>query len=100
MADSVTGIPVYTLADLATAGAGANVIGADTDGDTDSVVVRDRWNQYAAVAVSDHPADGGDGNERAVFVSKSLNNIWRLAKSKLGTATGDGSTVGDFIIPE
>ena len=101
MADSITGIPVYLLADLAVASAGANVIGADTDGDTDSVVVRDRWNQYAAVAISDHPADQGDGNERAVFVSKSLNNVWRLASAKLGTVTGSGDgTDGDFVVPE
>jgi hypothetical protein len=99
MADSVTGIPVFTLAALKTAGAGANQIGAVTDGDTDSVVVRDRWNQRAVVAVSDHPADGGDGNERAVFVSESLNNVWRLGNSKLGSFVGneDGP---DIVVPE
>lgn len=98
MADSVTGIPVFTLADLATASAGANVVGTTTDGDAASVVVRSYWNQRAVVAVSDHPADLGDGNERAVFVSESLNDVWRLGKAKLGTADGD-ETGPDIVIP-
>ena len=103
MADSVTGVPVFTLADLRTIGAGANQIGGITDGDTDTVVVRDRWNQRAVVAVSDHPADGGDGNERALFVQDSLNNVWRLGRAKLGTAVVNdtaGAVDGrDIVIP-
>lgn len=99
MADSVTNVPVFTLADLKTASAGANVIGAVTDGDTDSVVVRDRWNQFASVAVSDAPNDGGDGEERAIYVSKSLNNVWRRQKATIGTFDGneDGPNI---VIPE
>jgi hypothetical protein len=104
MADSVTGVPVYLLADLATAGAGANVLGADTDRDAASVVVRDRWNQRAVVAVSDHPADGGDGNERALFVSEGLNHPWILGGAKLGTYDVNdtaGAVDGtDIVIPE
>ena len=89
MADSVTGIPVFTLADLQTAGAGANQIGSVTDGDTDSVVVRDRWNSYATVAVSDAPGDGGDAGERALYVQKSHNNVWRRQKAIIGTFGGN-----------
>ena len=99
MADSITGVPVFTLAALKTIGAGANVIGAVTDGDTDSVVVRDRWNQVAVVAVSDAPGDGGDGTERAVFVSKALNNVWRRQNATIGTF--DGNEDGPhLVIPE
>ena len=99
MADSVTGVPVFTLAALKTIGAGANVIGAATDGDTDSVIVRDRWNQFASVAVSDAPGDGGDAGERAIYVSKSLNNVWRRQKAIIGTF--DGNEDGPhFVIPE
>ena len=101
MADSVTGIPVFALADLKTAGAGANVIGGTNDNDTvpEAVVVRDRWNQRAVVAVKDHPADGGDAAERAVFVQDSHNNVWRLAGAKLGSF--DGNEDGPHIvIPE
>lgn len=94
MADSVTGIPVYTMADLAVASAGANVIGEDTDRDSDTVVARQRWDSVAVVAISDHDADGGDAGERAIFVQKSHNSIWRLAKAKLGT-----STAADYVIP-
>ncbi len=99
MADSVTGVPVFTLADLKTASAGANVIGGVTDGDLDAVVVRSRWDQFAAVAVSDAPVDGGDAGERAIFVSKSLNNVWRRQKATIGTF--DGNEDGPhFVIPE
>lgn len=100
MADSVSGAPVFTLADLKIIGAGANVIGGTTDGDLATVVVRDRWNQVATVAVSDHPADEGDGLERAYFVQSCHNGIWRLAGAKLGTAKGDENTnAQDFVIP-
>ena len=100
MADSVNGLAVVTLADLKVASAGANIIGAFTDADTDEVVIRDRWNQVASVAVSDHPADGGDGAERAIFTSDCLNGVWRLAGAKLGTAEGDENTnAQDFVIP-
>tara|TARA_R110000851_G_scaffold27751_4_gene77839 strand:- start:647 stop:934 length:288 start_codon:yes stop_codon:yes gene_type:complete len=95
MADSVTGVKVFTLAQLKTIGAGANVIG-DTGIDG---VVRDRWNARAVVAVSDHPADGGDGNERAIFVQNSLNNVWRLGGAKRGGQTGDKSGP-QVVIPE
>jgi hypothetical protein len=101
MADSVTGVPVFTLAQLKTIGAGANVVGDTTDGDTvpEAVVVRDRWNQFATVAVSDAPGDGGDGLERAYYVSKSLNNVWRRQKADIGTF--DGNEDGPhFVIPE
>ena len=99
MADSVTGIPVFTLADLATASAGANVVGGVTDGDTDSVVVRSRWDQTAAVAVSDAPVDGGDAGDRAIYVSKSLNNAWRRQGAIIGTM--DGNEDGPYlVIPE
>ena len=94
MADSVTGIKVFTMAQLRTKSAGANQIG-DTGIDG---VVRSAWNQRAAVAVSDHPADNGDGNERAVFVSESHNNIWRLGGAKLGTVKGT-TTGPDIIVP-
>lgn len=107
MADSVTGIPVFTLADLRVAGAGANVIGGTTDNDLpsgDPVVVRSRWNERAVVIVRDHPADQGDGAERAIFVNHSLNNAWRLGNAKLGTAqTNDtaGAVDGvDIVIPQ
>lgn len=99
MADSVTGAPVFTLASLKTASAGANVIGGTTDADVASVVVRDRWNQVAVVAVSDAPGDGGDGLERAYYVSKSLNNVWRRQNATIGTF--DGNEDGPhFVIPE
>jgi hypothetical protein len=99
MADSVTSIPVFTLADLKTADAGANVIGSVTDGDADSVVVRDRWNAVATVAVSDAPGDGGDGNDRALYVQKSHNNVWRRQGAQIGTFTGneDGPYI---VVPE
>ena len=178
MADSVTGIPVFTLADLKVASTGPNTVGTVIDNDdltittagtnasavsqtvaatgiatsgaatgitvtitvgvsgectsavvsgegftaadtvtvsaingdamdtntvltVDAVtgVVRDKWNGVAVVAVSDHPADGGDGNERAVFVSKSLNNVWRLGKATQGSFDGneDGPNI---VIPE
>jgi len=106
MADSVSGIPVFTLANLRVKSAGANVVGAVTDGDGDSVVLRTASRPYAtvSVAVSDHPADGGDGEERAIFVNKTLNGSWELGDSKLGTAvvTGaSGTAVGgrDIVIP-
>jgi hypothetical protein len=66
--------------------------------------VRDRWNQRAVVAVSDHPADGGDAADRAYFVSEYLNGPWRLGGAKLGTATTNdtaGAVDGqDIVIPE
>ena len=101
MADSVTGIPVFTLAELAVASAGANQIGGilETTVVGSNVVatsvVRDKWNGTAIVAVADHPSDGGDGNERAVFVQKSLNNVWRLAGARL--IQGDDSK--NVIVP-
>jgi hypothetical protein len=179
MADSVTGVPVYVLADLKVANQGANAVGESVDNeeftittpgtnatkvsaagllatsfttsgsgvggtvvvtvgvsgevtkaifsggsgyvatdtitideidddamDTDCVLtidtiqaLRSRWNSRAAVAVSDHPADGGDGNERTIFVSDSLNNVWRAGRAKLGGQTGneDGPQI---VIPE
>lgn len=180
MSDSVSGVPVFTLADLAVASAGVNSVGpvsdadtltittpgtnaslsagefiatgvvhsgsgtggtvfvtvdgagivlfarlvgvtglADTDtitideidsdaNDTDCVltvddasdiVVRSRWNSRAVVAVVDHDADDGDGNERAYFVSDSMNNVWRLGRAKLGGETGneDGPQI---VIPQ
>ncbi len=99
MADSVTGVPVFTLSRLKTIGADANVIGAVTDADGDSVVVRDRWNARAAVAVSDSPADGGDGGERAIYVQESLNNVWRLGRAKLGGQAGDEDGP-QIVVPE
>lgn len=103
MADSSTNIPVFTLADLLDITSDANIVGAGTDGDADAVVVRSGWNNVAVVAVSDHPADLGDGNERAIFVSKSLHNAWRLGGATLGTASFvdgvDGIEGPDLIIP-
>jgi hypothetical protein len=105
MADSVTGVPVFTLAELKTAGAGANQIGGILEttivgGNVVATkVVRDRWNQYGVVAVADAPNDGGDGLERAIYVSKSLNNVWRRQKATIGSF--DGNENGPhFVIPE
>jgi hypothetical protein len=45
--------------------------------------VRSRPDQYATVACSEL---GG-----ALFVSKSMGNVWRLAKAKPGNALGSGA---------
>lgn len=100
MSDSVTGVPVFTLAELAVASAGANQIGEITETTVlgsnvaEVAIPRQRWDSVAVVAVSDHDSDGGDAAERAIFVQKSHNSIWRLAKAKLGT-----SDAADYVIP-
>lgn len=105
MADSVSGVPVFTLAELAAIAGPANSIGSVTEttvvgGNTaESVVVRDRWNQVATVAVADAPGDGGDAGERAFYVSKSLNNVWRRQKATIGTFDGN-ETGPHFVIPQ
>lgn len=105
MADSVTGVPVFTLAELKTIGGIANslhevtevtVLGSNTP---EVVVVRSRWDQTATVAVADAPTDGGDAGERALYVSKSLNNAWVRQGAKVGTFYGNED--GPFVvIPE
>ena len=99
MADSVTGVPVFLLADLKTIGAGANALGNVADSDTDTVQVRDRWNKAAAVAVSDAPGDLGDGNERVIYTSKSLNNVWVRQGAKIGTFQGTDAGPS-IVVPE
>ena len=96
----------FKMADLATAGAGANQLGSITDnangdGSGDSVVVRDRPDSRAIVLVTDHPASGADG---VLFESKWLNGPWVLGGAKLGThvVTGSGQdpiTGQDMVHP-
>ena len=82
------GVAQFTLAELATNGAGANQIGSITDGEGDTVTVRDRWNSVAICLVTDHPASGADG---VIFESKWLNSPWVLGGAKLGTAVVTGN---------
>ncbi len=78
--------PQVVLADLASASAGANVIGTG---------IRSRWDQTATVEVTDAP-DGKGGTESAFYVSKSLNNAWRRQDAIIGTMTGDED--GPYIV--
>ena len=75
-----------TLAELADISDDVNGVGG-----VGGEFVRDRWNQFATVQVTDA------GN--AYFVSKSMHNVWRRGKAKLGTATGNEEGP-DYVIPQ
>jgi hypothetical protein len=86
MADSVSGVSVFTTAALVNATGTTNTtLGSVIDSNGDSVVLRSRWDSVATVAVSDAPGDLGDGNERVLYVSKSLGAPWHRQAAKPGT---------------
>ena len=84
MADSKTGVPVFTIAELADAADPVNDLGVVVDNDAVGTLPRQRWDSVATVAVVDAPGDLGDGNARVHYVSKTLGSPWLRIGSKLG----------------
>mgnify|MGYP006092300461 FL=1 len=85
MADSVTGVGVFTLTELSTISDPVNTtLGGLLDSEGDAIVLRSRWDSVATVIASDAPGDLGDGNERVHYVSKSLGAPWYRQDAKPG----------------
>jgi hypothetical protein len=102
------GIAEVVIASIVSKAHNVNLVGTTADGlavSATNPTIRSRFLQTATVRVTDHPANdagevGADTSKMALFVSDSMQNVWRLAGSSLGNATKSVDLLtGDVLLP-